>query len=45
MNYDIGALIKAEGYRGAFPWAANYDSPLTNESHALWLGKGLGLVE
>lgn len=44
MNYDIGAFVKAEGYRGVFPWAANYDSPVANESHAVWLGRGMGLI-
>lgn len=43
MNEEIGAFIKEEGYRGAFPWAANYDSPDPRESLALYLGKGLGI--
>ena len=25
MNYKIGQLIAQQGYRGSFPWAANYD--------------------
>ena len=46
MNEEIGALIKSEGYRGAFPWAANYDAfGTSNDSLARWLGKGLGVVE
>jgi hypothetical protein len=44
MNLEIGAYVKKEGFRGVFPWAANYDSPDTSESLAIWLGKGLGLV-
>ena len=26
MNYEIGQFISETGYRGVFPWAANYDS-------------------
>ena len=26
MNYEIGQLIAQQGYRGSFPWAANYDN-------------------
>jgi hypothetical protein len=44
MNVEIGQYVRKAGYRGVFPWAANYDSPNANESLAVWLGKGLGLV-
>jgi len=40
-NFLIGQLIKAKGYRGAFPWAANYDSQKFNNTLATWLYKGL----
>jgi len=42
MNREIAAYVKAQGFRGLFPWAANYDSPVATESLAVWLGKGLG---
>lgn len=44
MNEEIGAMVKAEGYRGVFPWAANYDSPDRAEALIGSLGKGLGIV-
>ena len=41
MNYRIGKFIKDNGFRGAFPWAANYDSVQYNNSLIQWLRKGL----
>ncbi|MDC0142083.1 glycoside hydrolase family 18 protein [bacterium] len=41
MNYEIGQLIRENGFRGAFPWAANYDSVHFNNSLIKWLHKGL----
>ena len=45
MNEEIAAFVKAEGFRGLFPWAANYDSPDPKKSLAVWIGKGLGLID
>jgi len=45
MNFQIAKWVREEGYRGLFPWAANYDSPDRNESLAVWVGKGLGLIK
>ena len=41
MNYDIGHWIRKGGFRGAFPWAANYDSIQHNNSLITWLYNGL----
>lgn len=41
MNAEIARFVKDEGFRGLFPWAANYDSPDPDESLAVYLGKGL----
>lgn len=41
MNMRIGELIKKNGFGGAFPWAANYDSIQNNNSLIYWLYKGL----
>ena len=41
MNYDLGVMIAKGGYRGAFPWAANYDSLQYNNTLVPWLIKGL----
>ena len=40
-NYLVGQYIKKEGFRGAFPWAANYDSLEHNNTLAEWLYRGL----
>ena len=39
MNYEIGKFVRDEGYRGLFPWAANYDSQ--NMSLVSYAVKGL----
>lgn len=44
VNYELGRLIAREGYRGAFPWAANYDAWRHNNSLVEWLGRGLGII-
>lgn len=41
QNEQIGQLVREQGWRGVFPWAANYDSLGDNNSLAAWLGKGL----
>lgn len=43
QNEAIGSLVREGGWRGVFPWAANYDSldAELNNSLAAWLGKGL----
>ena len=41
MNEAIGRAVREEGFRGVFPWAANYDSVEHNNSLAHWLRKGL----
>ena len=34
------------GYRGLFPWAANYDAWGDDANNlAVWLGKGLGILQ
>jgi len=47
QNQRIGELILRGGWRGAFPWAANYDANprRTNDSLAFHLGRGLGLID
>ena len=41
MNYELGKWIKKEGFRGVFPWAANYDSNAYNNSLIDWLHRGI----
>ncbi len=41
MNEAIGRAVREEGFRGVFPWAANYDSVEHNNSLARWLRTGL----
>jgi hypothetical protein len=41
MNEAIGRAVREEGFRGVFPWAANYDSVEHNNSLARGLRKGL----
>ena len=43
MNEDIGRLIKKEGFGGAFPWAANYDSIEFNNSLVRYLAAGMDI--
>ena len=38
---QIGELVKAEGFRGVFPWAANYDSQDPADSLIHYVGLGL----
>lgn len=40
-HYLIGKFIKEEGFRGAFPWAANYDSLEWNNTLVTWLHRGM----
>jgi len=40
---QIGQLVKEEGFRGVFPWAANYDSTDPRDSMIRYVGLGLGL--
>jgi len=40
-NYLVGKYIKSNGFRGAFPWAANFDSIENNNTLAEWLHRGL----
>lgn len=40
-NLLIGEYINKEGYRGAFPWAADYDSFEFNNTLAKWLFRGM----
>ena len=40
MNFQLGQLIKKEGFGGVFPWALNYDSYKYNNSLIYWLHKG-----
>lgn len=43
MNQKIGELVSSQGFRGVFPWAANYDA-LCNSTNSLirYLSRGLG---
>ena len=41
MNEEIGLFVKINGFRGAFPWAANYDSFENNNSLADYIGYGV----
>ena len=40
----IGQLVKQEGFRGVFPWAANYDTMDPANSLIRYVGLGLGLI-
>lgn len=40
-NFLVGQYIKKSGFRGAFPWAANYDSLEYNNTMVEWLYRGL----
>lgn len=40
-NYEVGQLVKSAGFRGVFPWAANFDSLEFNNSLIDWLHRGL----
>jgi len=42
MARAIGAWVKNAGFRGVFPWAANYDSLRDNNSLITWVNEGLG---
>jgi hypothetical protein len=41
QNYDLGKWATQEGFRGFFPWAANYDTSDRNNSLIEWLGRGI----
>ena len=43
QNEEIGKFVREQGWRGVFPWAANYDDvgSTTNNTMSHWLGKGL----
>eukprot|EP01051_Picozoa_sp_SAG22_P013438 SAG22_NODE_1504_length_4277_cov_4.550503_4_plen_588_part_01 len=41
MNFALGQLVQQEGFGGAFPWMANYDTAHHNNSLVAWLDKGL----
>ena len=40
---QVGELVKNEGFRGVFPWAANYDSRDPSDSLIHYVGLGLGI--
>lgn len=40
-NFLVGRYIDENGFRGAFPWAADYDSQKFNNSLAEWLYRGM----
>lgn len=40
QNYNIGKYIKEKGFRGALPWAANYDSLTHNNTMVKWINLG-----
>ena len=42
MCREIGAWVREQGFRGVFPWAANYDTLLNNNSLIPWVNQGLG---
>ena len=44
MNYELGKLIKQQGFGGLFPWALNYDSIKHNNSLIYWLNKGVQMT-
>lgn len=41
---QVGQMVKEEGFRGVFPWAANYDTMDPSNSMIRYVGMGLGLV-
>ena len=43
-NKQIGQMVKDEGFRGVFPWAANYDAVDPKDQLIQYVGMGLGLV-
>ena len=45
QNLDIAAFVRREGFRGVFPWAANYDAFTHNNSLIEYVGRGLGISE
>jgi len=44
VSADIGVFVAARGFRGVFPWAANYDALGQNNSLIDWLARGLGVA-
>jgi hypothetical protein len=40
-NHEVGKWIATEGYRGAFPWAASYDTLKYNNTLSTWVYAGL----
>jgi len=45
MNEDIGLFVKVNGFRGVFPWAANYDAFDHNNTMVDYIGMGVRIVE
>lgn len=41
MNEEIGLFVKMNGFRGVFPWAADYDSFQHNNTLATYIGMGI----
>lgn len=41
---QVGQFVKEEGFRGVFPWAANYDSRAPRDAMIAYVGMGLGLI-
>ena len=44
MNLEIGEYVREEGFRGVFPWAANYDALGNSNELIPYLAKGLGIL-
>lgn len=44
MVEAIGAYVQAQGFRGVFPWAADYDSLAPDDALITPLARGLGLT-
>ena len=44
QNYEIGKFVREHGFRGLFPWAANYDA-FANNSLIAYAGRGLGISD
>jgi hypothetical protein len=42
MSHQPKAWVRTNGFRGVFPWAANYDSLQYNNSLIPWVNQGLG---